>query len=532
MNALLHWFTSPEWAQVVKALLHSLWQGALIAAGLALLLRRVTNPEVRYRLTLAALVATLLASVVTWGVLNVPKNPAADIALPIATKIEQPPAVGPVEKIVVTANWTPGKQTMQWTAWLALAWLLGASAMLGRASVKVAGAEQLRRSCQTLNDPRIAGLVAEARRAVKLTRQVRVAVTDQLTSPAVVGVLVPTLILPLSLITTLTPEQIRFVLLHELAHIRRGDYLANLFQLFAEALLFFNPAVWWLSHQIRREREACCDALAIELSGAPADYARTLVSVAETMLNPSPAAAPAFGNEREPSSLSDRVQRVLVPGYRPSLRLTWRAMLAALVAGSVLLGLLAAGTRETVAATAALLAPEKQAESAVTGEGAPVLQLRLIQDEATPDTETMISSTTNTGSGMVFTENLHMQKKVLLDQSAIKSASVEMSSRPGQPDFPSVNFSLTPEGTKQFAKITRENIGRRLAIIVAGKVVSAPFIRSEISGGSGQISGNFTVEEARRMAAIISGATIPEPPGIKVKTSGISISSESATQPN
>lgn len=257
--------------------------------------------------------------------------------------------------MVVAANWKPAKPEAQWTAWLALAWLLGAGVMLGRASVKVAGAEQLRRACRSLDDPHIAELVADARRAVKLTRQVRVAVTNHLTSPAVVGVIVPTLILPLSLLTTLSPEQLRFILLHELAHIRRGDYLANLFQLFAEALLFFNPAVWWLSHQVRREREACCDALAIELSGAPADYARTLVGVAETMLNPSPAAAPAFGNEREPSSLADRVQRLLVPGYRPSLRLTWRAMLAALVTGGVLLSLLAAGTRETVAATASLL---------------------------------------------------------------------------------------------------------------------------------------------------------------------------------
>ena len=74
-------------------------------------------------------------------------------------------------------------------------------------------------------------LVAEARRAVGLARQIRVAVTDKLTSPAVVGVLVPTLILPLSLFTALTPEQIRFILLHELAHIRRGDYFANLFQI-------------------------------------------------------------------------------------------------------------------------------------------------------------------------------------------------------------------------------------------------------------------------------------------------------------
>src|SRR6185436_12922318 len=97
----------------------------------------------------------------------------------------------------------------------------------------------------------------------------------------VAGVIVPTLIMPLSLLSTLSPEQWRFVLLHELAHIRRGDYFANLFQLLVEALLFFNPAAWWISRQVRREREACCDAMAIELGGAPADYARTLLRVAE-----------------------------------------------------------------------------------------------------------------------------------------------------------------------------------------------------------------------------------------------------------
>lgn len=514
MSTLLHWLTSPEWALIVRALLHSLWLGALIAVAIALGLRRMASPTARYRLALTGLGAVLLLTAVTWGVLNAPK-PSAPLPapVPVTEPILPPAATGPVEKIVVVASRTATKPATQWTAWLALAWLLGASVMLGRASVKVAGAEQLRRSCQPLTDSRITELVAEARRAVQLTRQVRVAVTNQLTSPAVVGVLVPTLILPLSLITTLSPEQLRFILLHELAHIRRGDYLANLFQLFAEALLFFNPAVWWLSHQIRREREACCDALAIELSGAPADYARTLVSVAETMLSPSPAAAPAFGNDREPSALSDRVQRALVPGYRPSLRLTWRAMLAALVAGSGLLILLAAGTRQTVAATAALLESAAPKEVSETDSADVVFQLRLVQTNATPDTETMVLSHTNTGSGKVMLEELHVQKRILLGKSAIKSTSVEMSSQPGRHDFPVVNFSLTAEGTKQFARITRENIGQRLAIVVEGKVVSAPVIRSEIPGGHGQISGSFSVDEAQRLAAIIQGAAITRQSG-------------------
>jgi len=93
------------------------------------------------------------------------------------------------------------------------------------------------------------------------------------------------------------------------------------------------------------------------------------------MLNPSPAAAPAFGNEREPSSLADRVQRVLVPGYRPSLRLTWRTMLAAMALGVVMLGLLAVGARETVAATATLVSgAEKQPSTTAAWTNIPGLE--------------------------------------------------------------------------------------------------------------------------------------------------------------
>ena len=357
MNPLLHWLTSPEWTHVVGALLHSLWQGAIIALVLAVLMRRLANPVTRYRCALGTLGLVVMAGIVTWAVLNAPKSGASSASpIPVVESTLAPittTALNSDSADIIVASGTkfPPPAPKYWIACLALVWMLGAVVMLLRAGIKVAGAENLRRSCQPLHDERMVALVTEARRAVGLVRQIRVSVTDKLTSPAVVGVIVPTLILPLSLFTALTPEQIRFILLHELAHIRRGDYFANLFQLLAEALLFFNPAVWWISHQIRREREACCDMLAISLSGAPADYARTLVHVAENILHPATTTAMAFGNgQREPSSLADRVQRLLVPGYRPALRLTWRAMLASLIVGGALLVLSAVGTRSTVGA--------------------------------------------------------------------------------------------------------------------------------------------------------------------------------------
>lgn len=356
---ILQWLAAPEWARLVEALLHTLWQGAILAVGLGVVLRRVHQPVWRYRFSLLALGTVMLSGLITWAVLMHPSAPisaaapVADNAAMVAPTLssDQPTLV------VQAAALAPQAARANWTAWLAFAWLLGAAVMLGRAGVQVAGAERLRRTCRPVEDARIQSLFQEAQRALKLARRVRLAVTDQLTSPAVAGVLVPTLILPLSLTTMLTPEQIRMVLLHELAHIRRGDYLANLFQLFAESLLFFNPAVWWISRQLRVEREACCDATAIGLSGAPADYAQTLLTVAESILQPPPAAAPAFGRSRPPSTLLERVQRMLIPGYRPALRLTWRAMILAMLTGGGLLFLCAIGTRTAVAA---IMSPQER----------------------------------------------------------------------------------------------------------------------------------------------------------------------------
>lgn len=357
MNLLLQWVAAPEWAHAVRALLHTLWQGALAALILATILRSTRDPAARYRCSLGALGALLFAGVLTWAVLATPiRRTPSEIAPAPATPTALSPSIESPALNTAAAPTSPRMET-NWTAWLALAWMAGAGLMLLRAATQVAGAERLRRSSRPLEDSRVTALLHETRRALRLARAVRIAVTETMTSPAVVGVVAPTLILPLTLLTTLTQEQLRFVLIHELAHIRRGDYFANLFQLLVEALLFFNPAAWWISHQVRREREACCDAWAIELSGAPADYARTLLHVAENSIQPPPMAATAFGDRREPSSLAERVQRLLVPNYRPSLRLSWRAMLAALFVGGVLLFLSAAATRVTVSA---ILSPQER----------------------------------------------------------------------------------------------------------------------------------------------------------------------------
>ena len=139
-----------------------------------------------------------------------------------------------------------------------------------------------------------------------------------------------------------------------------------------------------------------------------------------------------------------------------------------------------------------------------SGSTSPVFQMRLVVDTASVDSEVMTQTITNSISGKAFQENLNVQKQVLLDQSAIASAYVSTNSYIGRPSDIQVDFTLTSKGKSQFAKITREHIGQRLAIVIAGKIVSAPVIQSEISSGNGQISGNFTAEEATRLAEMLN----------------------------
>jgi beta-lactamase regulating signal transducer with metallopeptidase domain len=491
MNPLLHWLNAPEWTQLVAALLHSLWQGALLAILLAVLLRRLTQPRLRYYASLGTLGILVLASIITWAVLTEPKTNGPVAPAPLATESAAAPTFAPTlnldspDKVIAFGTpISPAPPTVPWTAWLAMVWMLGTFVMLLRAGIKVAGAEKLRRSCQPLTDETMTLLVVEACCAINLVRKIRVAVTDQLTSPAVVGILVPTLILPLSLFTTLTPEQIRFILLHELAHIRRGDYLANLFQLLAEALLFFNPAVWWLSHHIRREREACCDALAIELSGAPADYAKTLVRVAENTLPPAPTTALAFGEDgREPSSLADRVQRLLVPGYRPALRLTWRAMLTSLFVGGTLLFLSAVGTRNTVGA---ILATDKPLPNSIgnTNGGqfseAPAIQFKVLAGNLQTNGTTLLI----TNSARIKFDEQVEETEVAADVITIE------------------NGVLTAQGNVRIAKANFVTTGQDWSINMQSRRVVSVNLESLPAGSDNLSRGNAPLETTNE---ILSG---------------------------
>ncbi|RYY15988.1 MAG: M56 family metallopeptidase, partial [Chitinophagaceae bacterium] len=126
--------------------------------------------------------------------------------------------------------------------------------------------------------------------------------------PVVIGHLKPVVLVPAGLLTTLPTDELEAILLHELAHIRRNDYLINLVQRITEAIFFFNPALLWLSAQMRIEREHCCDDRAISITGNKEQFVRALISCKEFVTAPQPY-APGFFSTR--SLLLARVSRIV-----------------------------------------------------------------------------------------------------------------------------------------------------------------------------------------------------------------------------
>ena len=131
-----------------------------------------------------------------------------------------------------------------------------------------------------------------------------------------------------------------------------------------------------------------------------------------------------------------------------------------------------------------------------------VFQMRLVVDNPSADSEQLVLRNTNKETGLVATETLNVEKRVSLDQTALKSADVSKS----WGGCSQIDFSLTSGGTERFAEITGRNTGKRLAIVIDGRLITAPVIQSPIASGKGQITGNFTEQEAKDLAAKINRA--------------------------
>ncbi|XHR27202.1 MAG: M56 family metallopeptidase [Chthoniobacteraceae bacterium] len=289
-----------ETDSLVRALLHTLWQGGLafLVLSAALALIPVRRASLRYSLCLLALASVLIAGIATWAWIDVSKpHPASTVPSVTATAVSSPglspntdfPQANEMRPAVAPTLARPSMPQLSlspsWVPWFAAFWGLGVVVSLIRCAGAVIGVGKLRRSSREADDPRLIELARGLCLTLGIKRPVRLLVSERISLPAVIGVLRPAVLIPASLLTGLSPEYLRAVLAHEFAHIARWDYLVNLGQMLIEALLFFNPFVWWISRQIRLEREACCDLAASVDCADPHLYVKAILACTETFSN-------------------------------------------------------------------------------------------------------------------------------------------------------------------------------------------------------------------------------------------------------
>ena len=193
--------------------------------------------------------------------------------------------------------------------WLPTVWLGG---VLILAVVHMCGLWIARRLCRehvTECETRIKHRIQRVARRLRIGRTVRLLETACAQTPMVIGWLRPVILVPAGMIAGLPPAQLDAILAHELAHIRRHDYLVNLLQVLVETLLFYHPGVWWLSRRIRAEREYCCDDIAAAVCGSKLDFAKALAAVEAARTDASLALA-AVGSGKEKMTMR-RVRRLL-----------------------------------------------------------------------------------------------------------------------------------------------------------------------------------------------------------------------------
>ncbi|MEL6108437.1 MAG: M56 family metallopeptidase [Planctomycetota bacterium] len=353
MEFLTHGFDWQALSQrLLLMLIHFTWQATLVSGFLALTLRWLPRDRARSRyavsvgglilLPMAALLTLLQATPQSRSFANRAEaanhqglvDPAVIASLESdAARLSAPPPDGreptgaPANEVLRSDPRATSDVDERWTAtipvsfhqvapWVSALYSLGVLWMLARTMIGVTEGRRLCREAVPITTGLIAELMVRLSRDIGLSHTPAIARSKEIMVPAVIGVLRPTILLPCSLVTGLMPNEISAILSHELAHIRRHDVCLGIFQRVLESLFFFHPAVWWISAQVSREREHCCDDAAIGCGHATTGYVEALLRAAELCLSndraevKTPPVGVSFLGESR-SELTRRVERLL-----------------------------------------------------------------------------------------------------------------------------------------------------------------------------------------------------------------------------
>jgi serine protease AprX len=338
-------------------LLHSLWQVAIAGALVAILLKVLSrhSASIRYLVACVGLAVMFLPLLATYWLLPASVGPraadqiAASAPLQGDNRLAISSATPPLMPVRLTDEWSgarsqgrarvdahpqgqgdavplgpevatasPSPSEFRNRAarliepcapWAVLVWAMGVTALSVWHLGGYLAVRRLRRLGATRTPDSLEHLFQELKARLRVTQPVRLMQSILVEVPVVVGWVRPVVLAPATALAGLTPSEIEAIFAHELAHIRRCDYLANLLQTVAETLLFYHPAVWWISRRIRVERENCCDDAAVLACGSKVDYAEALTRIERRRC--AAGLAIAVTGDRRSGVLLGRVRRIL-----------------------------------------------------------------------------------------------------------------------------------------------------------------------------------------------------------------------------
>lgn len=387
--AVIRFFSEPFWQQLGLTLMHFLWQGLLVALLVAAVVGvlRLRHGQGRYWAYLGAFAVMAICPLLTFLAIH---RPSEIETLPLNGQMVVTPAVEAPSAAVRETGASSASTAHPETAspvkssstasrlhallpWAVVLWMVGVAVLSLRLLLGYIGIRRWQRHLGPLPEA-MTERVARVAERLGIPAFSRMFVCPALTEATVVGYLRPMILLPAAMLTRMDPAMLEAVIAHELAHIRRLDLWINLAQRIVETLLFYHPAVWWLSNRLRTEREYCCDEMAVAATGEPVAFASALETAQRQRLHTGqPDLAVALGQGKQPTL--HRVRHILgLPPAHADSR-SW-------IAGLVVVVILAILALPAVS----VLTAEAGTDNATTDQD---LTLRLIEAAETGDAATL-----------------------------------------------------------------------------------------------------------------------------------------------
>ena len=299
-----------DWAQALGwTLLHSLWQSLVIITVIFVCLRVIPtiHARLRYSITAVGLFMAFFISLATFTLLYTARSADADVPWYSSTS-QQAAANEGVDVPVLDYTFAEVTSFFEENIpFILTAWTIGFTFFGLRFFGGLWYIRKLRQSAIPLH-LKWTSFVEHLRSKLGISRAVKLAESPYINTPMVIGYLKPIILIPVGMISGLSTEEVETIFIHELAHIKRHDYLVNLFQSFMEMVFFFNPFIWTLSNHLRKEREYCCDDIVITQHGSSRAYAHALARLAEVRLSGNTF---ALGLAENKNVLLDRIKRIM-----------------------------------------------------------------------------------------------------------------------------------------------------------------------------------------------------------------------------